>query len=142
MVTKVLNVNEYNSTVELRKNIFSVCEKLDKIENPLDDEDFENSISEIDCSIQLLMDLKSTFNDNQYRIDYEISGNSSVEIYVDYDYEFDREENERIYYTYSHPNGSNIISFSKETIRETISDGGDLDSLITDEINDEIRNQY
>jgi hypothetical protein len=88
------------------------------------------------------MDLKSTFNDNQYRIDYEISGNSSVEIYVDYDYEFDREENERIYYTYSHPNGSNIISFSKETIRETISDGGDLDSLITDEINDEIRNQY
>jgi len=142
MVTKVLNVNEYNSTVELRKNIFSVCEKLEKIENPLDDEDFENSINEIDCSIQLLMDLKSTFNDNQYRIDYEISGNSSVEIYVDYDYEFDREENERIYYTYSHPNGSNIISFSKETIRETISDGGDLDSLITDEINDEIRNQY
>ena len=78
----ILTENEYNSTLELRMKIFSVCEKLEKIEKPLDDEDFENSINEIDCSIQLLMDLKSTFNDNQYRIDYEISGNSSVEICV------------------------------------------------------------
>ena len=88
------------------------------------------------------MDLKSTFTDNQYRIDYEISGNSSVEIYVDYDYEFEREFEDRVYFTYSHPNGSNSISFSKETIIENIKDGGDLDSLITDEINDIIRNEY
>ena len=138
----ILTENEYNSTLELRMNIFSVCEKLEKIEKPLDDEDFENSINEIDCSIQLLMDLKSTFNDNQYRIDYEISGNSSVEICVDYDYEFESEDEDRVYYTYSHPNGSNIISLNKETIKEYIKNGEELDSLIIDEINDEIRVQY
>ena len=138
----ILTENEYNSTLELRMNIFSVCEKLEKIEKPLDDEDFENSINEIDCSIQLLMDLKSTFNDNQYRIDYEISGNSSVEICVEYDYEFESEDEDRVYYTYSHPNGSNIISLNKETIKEYIKNGEELDSLIIDEINNEIRVQY
>ena len=138
----ILTENEYNSTLELRMNIFSVCEKLEKIEKPLDDEDFENSINEIDCSIQLLMDLKSTFNDNQYRIDYEISGNSSVEICVEYDYEFESEDEDRVYFTYSHPNGSNIISLNKETIKEYIKNGEELDSLIIDEINNEIRVQY
>ena len=142
MVTNVLNDNRYNSTIELRKNIHSICENLEKYNNPLDEEDYENSLSEIDCSIQLLMDLKSTFTDNQYNIDYEISGNSSVEIYIEYDYEFDRKEDDRVYYTYSHPNGSNIISFRKESIIEYVKDGSDLDSLISDEINDEIRNQY
>ena len=142
MVKEVLTDNEFNSTLELRKNIFSVCEKLEKIENPLDEEDFENSISEIECSIQLLLDLKSTLNDNQYRIDYEISGNSSVEIDIEYDYEFESEDEDSVYFTYSHPNGSNIIPISKENIKNHIKEGDGLDSLICDEINSEIRYQY
>ena len=58
------------------------------------------------------------------------------------DDEFESEDEDRVYYTYSHPNGSNIISLNKETIKEYIKNGEELDSLIIDEINDEIRVQY
>ncbi len=142
MILNVLTDNDYNSIFELRKSIFSVCEKLEKIDKPLDDKIFENSINEINCSIDLLTDLKSTLNDNQYRIDYEINGNSSIEIWVDYDYEFESEDEDNVYFTYTHPNGSSIISLKKETIKEYIKYGEDLDSIITEKINSDIRVQY
>lgn len=142
MIKDLITESKFNTLFDLRKSIYSVCDRLEQQTNSLDEEEYEKSIDEIDCSIRLLTDTKSVLTDYQTNIDYEINGNSSVEIYIDYDYEFEREDDERVFYTYSHPNGSNIISFSKEVINENISDGGDLDSLITDEINDEIRNQY
>lgn len=142
MMKDLITESKFNTLFDLRKSIYSVCDWLEQQTNSLDEEEYEKSIDEIDCSIRLLMDTKSILTDYQTNIDYEINGNSSVEICIDYDYEFEREDDERVFYTYSHPNGSNIISFSKEVINENISDGGDLDSLITDEINDEIRNQY
>ena len=142
MIKNLITESKFNTLFELRKSIYSVCDRLEQHTNSLDEEEYEKSIDEIDCSISLLTDTKSILTDYQTKIDYEINGNSSVEIYIDYDYQFEREDDERVYYTYSHPNGSNIISFSKETIKENISNGGDLDSLINDEINDEIRVQY
>lgn len=142
MVKDLIKESKFNTLFELRKSIYSVCDWLEQQTNSLDEEEYQKSIDEIECSIKLLTDTKSILTDYQTNIDYEINGNSSVEIYIDYDYEFEREDDERVFYSYSHPNGSNIISFSKEVINETISDGGDLDSLITNEINDEIRNQY
>ena len=142
MIKNLITESKFNTLFELRKSIYSVRDRLEQHTNSLDEEEYEKSIDEIDCSISLLTDTKSILTDYQTKIDYEINGNSSVEIYIDYDYQFEREDDERVYYTYSHPNGSNIISFSKETIKENISNGGDLDSLINDEINDEIRVQY
>ena len=142
MIKDLITESKFNTLFDLRKSIYSVCDRLEQQTNSLDEEEYEKSIDEIDCSISLLTDTKSLLTDYQTNIDYEINGNSSVEINIDYDYEFEREDDERVYYTYSHPNGSNIISLNKGTIKEYIKNGEELDSLIIDEINDEIRVQY
>jgi hypothetical protein len=123
---------------ELRLTIFTLAELLEQLDEPLRNEDFKVSIEELNTSIELLNDLKSTLEDNQtYNdIDYDISGNCEISV----GYHLKSESNNSVVYEYGLHNIDyyETIEFTKDELREHINDGGEIEDLIIDTITNDI----
>ena len=123
---------------ELRLTIFTLAESLEQFDEPLCKEDFKDSIDELNTSIELLKDLKSTLVDNQTDIDIDFDLSGNCKIYVGY--HLKSESNNSVVYEYGLHNIDyyETMEFTKDELREHINDGGEIEDLIIDTITNDI----
>jgi hypothetical protein len=137
---ETINPNTNQSLEQLKLNITSFCEMYDELDSPLQMSKFNQISNDINSMVELLSNLKSKLVNSQF--DFECSGYNSVQIEINYDYDFSEVEGDYVVYNYSHSSDSGTVQISKVDIIEHLINGGDINELITEEIDSSINYQY
>ena len=124
---------------QLKLNINSLSEMFNEGDGPLDINSYKLLTNDINSLVTLLTDLKSTLENNQY--DFDSYGGNTIEVDINYDYNLSRVTDNYVIYNYSHNSDSGSVHISKDVLIEHIDNNGDIDELITDEIDSTISNQ-
>ncbi len=137
---ETINPNTNQSLEQLKLNITSFCEMYDELDSPLQMSKFNQISNDINSMVELLSNLKSKLVNSQF--DFECSGYNSVQIEINYDYDFSEVEGDYVVYNYNHSSDSGTVQISKVDIIEHLINGGDINELITEEIDSSIIYQY
>ena len=137
---ETINPNTNQSLEQLKLNITSFCEMYDELDSPLLMSKFNQISNDINSIVELLSNLKSKLVNSQF--DFECSGYNSVQIEINYDYDFSEVEGDYVVYNYNHSSDSGTVQISKVDIIEHLINGGDINELITEEIDSSINYQY
>ena len=137
---ETIKSNTNQSIEQLKLNISSLCEMYDDLDSPLQVGKFNHILNEINTMVELISNLKSKLVNNQY--DFECSGYNSVQIDINYDFDFSEVDGDYVIYNYQHSSDSGTVQISKVDIIEHLINGGDINELITEEIDSSITYQY
>ena len=124
---------------QLSLNISSLCEMFDEGDSVLDVITFKQFTNGIKSSIDSLTKLKSTLEINQY--DFDCCGDNSFDVEISYDFNYSKVSGDNVIYNYSHCTDSGSVQINKDYIIEHLDNGGDINELITEEIERRIYNQ-
>ena len=134
------NPNTNQCIEQLKLNISSFCEMCDELDSPLQVGKFKHISNEINSMVELLSNLNSKLLYNQY--DFECSGDNSVQIDINYDFDFSEVDGDYVIYNYHHSSDSGTVRIRKVDMIEHLINGGDINELITEEIDIIISYQY
>lgn len=124
---------------QLVLNISSLCEMFDEGDSALDVITYKQLTNGIKSSIDSLTELKSTLENNQY--DFDCYGDNSIDVEISYDFNYSKVSGDNVIYNYSHSTDSGSVQINKDYIIEHLDNGGDINELITEEIERRINNQ-
>ena len=124
---------------QLVLNINSLCEMFDEGDSPLDINTYKQLTNSIKSSIDGLTELKSTLENNQY--DFDCNGDNSFDVEISYDFNYSNVSGDNVIYNFSHCTDSGSVQISKDYIIEHLDNGGDINELITEEVERRINNQ-
>lgn len=124
---------------QLVLNSSSLCEMFDEGDNALDVITYKQLTNGIKSSIDSLTELKSTLENNQYNFD--CYGDNSFDVEISYDFNYSKVNGDNVIYNYSHCTDSGSVQINKDYIIEHLDNGGDINELITEEIERRINNQ-
>ena len=124
---------------QLILNINSLCEMFDEGDSPLDINTYKQLTNGIKSSIDGLTELKSTLENNQY--DFDCNGDNSFDVEISYDFNYSNVSGDNVIYNFSHCTDSGSVQISKDYIIEHLDNGGDINELITEEVERRINNQ-
>jgi hypothetical protein len=137
MENNILTSNQIMEQLSL--NISSLCEMFDEGDSGLDVITFKQLTNGIKSSIDSLTKLKSTLEINQY--DFDCCGDNSFDVEICYDFNYSKVSGDNVIYNYSHCTDSGSVQINKDYIIEHLDNGGDINELITEEIERRIYNQ-
>lgn len=127
--------------VKLDDSINTISEFINLHNHPMSADKFSEAIDSINESIDSLKEIRSDLENNQY--DFDCCGEGSVEVEIDYHYSFSGISGKYADYKYNTDANSGSIQIGKEDLIDCLNSGGNIEELIIEAIDEDIRyNQY
>jgi len=135
MISNV-STSQINILSNINSSISELISECSTFNEPIDINSYHTAINDINVMLQSLKELRGILENNQF--DFECEGSDSMEMEIYYDYSFNRADEDYVWYDFNFCGNSETVRIDKETVIEYLESNSNIESLITDEINERI----